>query len=1444
MTILTLLERLRELDVRVRLDGERLRVSAPPGVLTPELQRELAASKRDLIALLKAGQTDEADAPIAHIDASGPQPLSFTQERMWLLHELEPESTAYHLVQIERFRGDLDVDALARAWHGLAARHDVLRSRVRSANGVPFALVDDDLQPAAYRFEDFRGEPEDVVAERARAIVLDESERPFDLATGPLAAMVVIRVAEADHLVVLRLHHIVTDYWSQGLIRQELSALYQSALSGTPSGLPDLPVRYADFAAWHRARLEGPEGERLLGYWRHRLHGLEPLDVSGGLPQADDAVGGGEFRVELPDGLLDRLNALATRSGATLFMTTLAAFAILLFRYSGRTDFSIGTPVAGRTRREIEPLVGAFINTLVLRLRLRPQTSVREVIDLVRSVALDAFAHGDAPFERLVAALVPAREASATPLVQVLFNLLGDQPRTPVFPGLTIEPIGVGRRHAVMELALVVNAADGSVALETRRDLVFGVRPEAVLAHYVGLLEQVATDPDACIATLSLLTPAERAVLADLNRTTQPFDPDVGVEALVARQALERPEAVAVRAGDRILTYGDLEDRVCALADRLRTYGVGPGALVGVSLQRTELAPIAFLAVMRAGGAYLPLDPEFPADRLHWMIEDSQVRLVLADQASAAVLPAAPGVRVLDLGTDDDLVIAPAEHADARAACGDDLAYVLYTSGSTGRPKGVQLPRRALVNLVRATAQRPGMGPGDVLVAVTTFSFDIAVLELFLPLAVGGTVVMAARHEVVDGAALRTLIAACDATIMQATPATWRLLIAAGWQGSAAFRVFCGGEPLPPDLASQLVVRAGAVWNLYGPTETTVWSTVARVEAGGHVGIGTPLANTDVYVVDASRQVVPPGVPGELYLGGAGLARGYVNRPDLTARVFVPDAFSGRPGARLYRTGDRVRVTEAGDLEFLGRVDAQIKLRGFRIEPAEIEAVLGEHPAIAVAAVVIRERAGEPLLVAYLLTHGSDVPTDEDLRTHLLRRLPAYMVPALFRVLETFPLTPNGKIDRRALPAIPSIDGAQVPAASADDIDAIIQQILTELLGRPVSADDDFFAVGGHSLLAARVAARIEDALGVHVPLSHFFDAPTHRQLAAYVRARRQPASPATVAAPATATPFRSLVSVRTNGRGIAVFGVHAGAGQVLFYRHFARLIGEDHPFYGLQAPEGLDGLGDPYGPHRSVNSLAEQYIDEMRQVQPHGPYAIVGPCMGGNVALEMARMLREAGEVVDPLIIVDSWLWNTSDPVAVRAETHRQALSRLSWVDRVRYLAAKTRTTIAFHYRTTCDRLRAYPAYRRRAREVARAKRRGIPASPHTRDWNFLRTSIALANQHQPRPYDGRIVLIRSATYATSPWISSEQAEYMGWRGIAVGDLEILDLPGTHLEMFEPPIVADLVKIVRERLSTTVPPPDAARRTSRAADVAAATPDWSDVTHGAFVLATLLMGA
>ncbi|MBV9109091.1 MAG: amino acid adenylation domain-containing protein, partial [Gemmatimonadetes bacterium] len=1037
-------------------------------------------------------------------------PLSFAQQRLWFLDQLEPGSAAYNLPYALRLRGRLDEDALERSIEALVARHETLRTRFPGIAGQPRQVIDA-AGPISIARIDLSQLDGDAREAELRALAAAEARTAFDLAAGPLFRCTLVRLGDEENAVLFTLHHIVSDGWSTGVLVREVSALYGTLSTGRDADLPALPVQYADFAAWQRSWLSGDVLDAQLGWWRQQLAGAPPmLELPTDRPRP--RVQGGEagtLAMAIPARTERALRELSRREGGTLFMTLLAAWQLLLSKYAGQDDVSVGTPVAGRTRVETEGLIGFFVNTLVLRTDLSGDPSFRALLARVRETTLGAQQHQEIPFERLVEALAPERSLASSPLFQAMLVLQNNAQETLSLGALQAEAIAGETAAAQFDLNLALAETDDGLAglLTYRAELWDAATMERMLAHFAALLDAVTAAPDLAVSRISLLGDEERARLDAWNATEREFAAEATLAAELGAQAARTPDAVAVVFADEALTYVELDRRANRLANHLVRLGAGPEARVGICLERSAEMVVAMLAVLKAGAAYLPLDPSYPAERLAYMLEDSGAPLLVTEMALRGLVPAG-AIRVVSVDEDAEAIAASGDEAPATVLSVANAAYVIYTSGSTGRPKGVQVTHANAVAFLAAMDERVGGPVPGTWLAVTRISFDIHVLELLWTLARGFKVVVQPEPERArDGESVAEQIRRHGVTHLQCTPSLAAMLTAeAGVEALAGVeRILLGGEALPAELAAQITaVRPDGLVNLYGPTETTVWSATHAVSSGENpVAIGRPIANTRIHVVDAALARVPAGVPGELLIGGAGVTRGYLGRPSLTAERFVPDPFSATPGARLYRTGDRARWTAAGELEYLGRLDFQVKVRGFRIELGEIEAALRIHPSVRDAAVLAREDAGESRIVAYLLARDGDAADAAALKENLKARLPEYMVPAAFVALDAFPLTPNGKLDRRALPA-PAFAAEAGYVAPRTATEAVLAELFAGVLRTErVGAADDFFALGGHSLLATRLVSRVRDAFQVELPVRALFEAPTVSALAARVDALR-----------------------------------------------------------------------------------------------------------------------------------------------------------------------------------------------------------------------------------------------------------------------------------------------------------------------------------------------------
>jgi amino acid adenylation domain-containing protein len=1086
-------------EVKIEVSLRVLFECPTPAAMANDIQSQIESSqKTSAPALCAAKRGNEA-------------PLSFAQQRLWFLDQLEPGSSSYNICRAIQIRGRLDLDKLRQSLEAIVMRHEILRTTFASHDGravqvihpnarSPFALIDLTECPAT----EFRAEVE--------RLATHEQQASFDLTEGPLLRTKLLRLDDEKSLLLLTIHHIISDGWSIGLFLSELAAFYCAVQNDQAVDLPPLPIQYADYALWQRRCLNDDSLKEQLDYWKQQLQNSPPaLDLATDYPRpAAQSFRGAQQSVLLSRELSDAVQTISQREGVTPFMTLLAAFQTLLFRYSGQDDIVVGSPTAGRAMVQTENLIGLFVNTLVLRSDLSGNPSFRELLGRVREVALGAYANQDVPFERLVEELQPERSLDRTSLFQVMFTLQNTP--TPVLRenGLNLTPVRLGKTTAKFDLALEMSDEGGQLraSLEYRTDLFTATTTARMLGHFQTLLEAAAFNPAESIANTPLLTKDERQqVLLEWNETHAEFPAESCVHQLFEDQAEKAPASIAAVFEDQQLTYGELNSRANQLARYLRKQGLGPDVLVGICVERSLGMLVGLLGILKAGGAYVPLDPSFPKERLGFMIADADVRILLTEQKLVSDLPP-HHAQVVCLDSDREIIARESAENPVDAATSDNLAYVIYTSGSTGRPKGVQISHRALTNFLCSVQREPGLTSDDILLSVTTLSFDIAGLELYLPLIGGARLVIASREVSIDAIRLQEKFVETGATIMQATPATWKMLIDAGWQGNERLKILCGGEALSRELARQLLERCGQLWNMYGPTETTIWSTMCRVESPDVlISIGRPLANTEMYLLDQNLNPVPVGVAGELHIGGEGLARGYLNRPELTSEKFIRNPFSSDPGSRIYKTGDLARYLPDGKIECLGRVDDQVKIRGFRIELGEIESVLRRHESVRECVVVAREDvpAGK-LLVAYVVAACEAKIDSNELRAFMQTELPDYMTPAVMVELPELPLTPNGKVNRRALPA-PDYD-AQTQAgyvAPRTLIEELLAGIWAEVLKvSRVGVNDNFFELGGHSLLATQVVSRVLQTFGKQLPLAALFEGPTIAGMAERIEAARK----------------------------------------------------------------------------------------------------------------------------------------------------------------------------------------------------------------------------------------------------------------------------------------------------------------------------------------------------
>ncbi len=1072
----------------------------------------LSLEKRELL-LQKINQRTKKEVKTNFIKAKSRESntftLSFAQQRLWFLNQLEPNNPFYNIPGAVKLKGKLNITALEKSINEIIQRHEILRTTFKTVNGQPVQVIYPSFKltiPILDLSKSVLPEPE------IHKLISQEALATFDLESSPLLRVKLLKLNQTEYVMLFTLHHIIADGWSMGLLVEELAKNYAIFCAGEQLfPVQKLPIQYADFAVWQQEWLQNEVLEKQLNYWKQQLNNISLLALPTDKPRPIiPTFKGATYSFILSQDLTEKLQSLSRGQNVTLFMILLAAFKVLLYRYTNQDDICIGSPIANRNRPEIEKLIGFFVNTIVLRTDLSGNPTFTELLTRVQDVTLGAYSHQDLPFEKLVEELQPERNLNYNPLFQVAFQLQNTPAKTLELPELTLSQLDDDEHNtAKFDLDLCLSETDAGLIgyLEYSSELFESATIARMVVNFQNLLSGIVANPQAKISELPLLTETEKnQLLIDWNQTQIDWEQDVCIHQLIELQAQKTPDAVAVVFEGQQLTYRELNHRSNKLASYLQKLGIKADTKVGICIERSLEMVVGLLGILKAGGAYVPLDPAYPQERLSLMLEDAQVKFLLTQESLLNHLPH-HDVEIICIDKDWQKINQQNPNFKLQNIKSSHLAYIIYTSGSTGKPKGVQIDRGSVVNFLQSMQQQPGLTATDTLLAVTSISFDIAALELYLPLICGARVVLVSREVAMDGKLLSENITACDATIMQATPATWQMLITSGWVGSKQLKILCGGEALSRDLAEKLIEKSAEVWNLYGPTETTIWSAIYRVEKNQLskplVPIGRPIANTQIYILDRQLQPVQIGVSGELYIGGKGLSRGYLNRPDLTSEKFIDtNDYNNNLNPKLYKTGDLARYLADGNIEYLGRIDNQIKIRGFRIELGEIETNIRQHSNVQEAVVVAREVVlGNQQLVAYIVpisfTDTSQILLE--LRQYLHSKLPQFMIPSAFMLLDKLPLTPNGKVDTKSLPNpdLSQLERDTKYEKPRNYIEENLVRIWLKILNiETVGIYDNFFNLGGHSLLATQLMSRIRDELNVNIPLRCLFESPTIAGLA------------------------------------------------------------------------------------------------------------------------------------------------------------------------------------------------------------------------------------------------------------------------------------------------------------------------------------------------------------
>jgi len=1360
---------------------------------------DLSSRKRALLKALlqEKGVETPSQRTIPRIEKTGLVPLSFAQQRLWVLDQFELGRPSYNITAAVRLKGSLDVYIMERSLQEIVRRHETLRTAFIRVEGEPLQVVQDDVN-LPLPLVDLRGVAKEKREAQAQEVAKKEARYLFDLSKAPLLRVTLLQLKEAEYMLIIIMHHIISDGWSMGVFTREMATLYEAFSAGKPSPLPELPIQYVDFSVWQREWLQGDVLEAQTRYWKQQMGGeLTALTLPTDHPRPAVWTYQGAFEsVMLPKKLTTDLKTLSNQAGCTLFMTLLAAFKVLLHRYTRQNDIIVGSPIANRTRPEIEGLIGFFVNTLALRSDLSGNPSFREVLRRVKKVALEAYAHQDLPFEKLVMELQPERNLNHTPLFQVMFALQENPTSELGSSEILISPVDIHNDTAKFDLLLEMVQVDGRLkaSMEYSTDLFAAATITRMLQQFQTLLQGMAADPDRRISDMPLLTKAERRqMVVTWNDTRTVYPSDRCVHQLFEAQAEQTPHAIAVTCAGEEVDYQTLNGRANQLAHYLRALGVGPDVLVGICLERSIEMIVGILSILKAGGAYVPLDPSYPSERLDFMVNDTQAPVLLT-QKGLLRKPLDPKAKKIYLDADWEAIAQQSEISPVNQTTADNLAYVMYTSGSTGMPKGIGIPHRAINRLVNNTNYIQ-LGPADIIAQASNSAFDAATFEIWGALLHGAKLVIISRDVILSPQQFAAQLRAQSISTLFLTTALFNQLAS---DVPSAFQsvqhLLFGGQLVDPKWVRQVLYgdSSDRLLHVYGPTESTTfasWYLVKDVPPDAMtVPIGVPLSNTQFYVLDSNLQPSPIGVPGELYIGGDGLARGYLNHPELTARTFVPNPFSDRAGARMYKTGDLVRYLPNGNLEFIGRYDFQVKIRGFRVELGEIEVLLSQHPGVREVVVVAREDApGGKRLVAYLIPHKERSPTIDQLRTFLKEKLPDYMIPTAFVFMDVLPLTPSKKVDRRALPAPDWIkcESDEAFVAPRDPIEEALAVIWTQVLGIDrVGIRDNFFELGGHSLLAVRLMSRIRERFERDLPLSTLFQKPTIEHLAHLLSQRNEFLSES------------PLVAIQPEGSKHPFFCVHPGSGQVFPYRNLAQRLDSEQPLYGLEDPgldrgeDGFDRLGD----------MAIHYVQAIQTVQSQGPYFLGGWSFGGIVAFEMAHLLKRRGHEVGLLVLIDSGAPSLVNRYFASADDS----NLLAVIANEFSSKADNLTELTDHLQQLDPDEQLEYVLEQVDRSEYQIMNIGAPWVH--RQLQIFKARLQLALDYVPQVYPGKIVLFQAEGRRSEPrlifgidtiWSKARKfylkVTKLGWRKLAAEPIETYFIPGDHATIFIEPNVQAL---------------------------------------------------
>lgn len=1344
----------------------------------------LSPTKKALLEKLKAGKF-KAEGISKRTD-SNPVPLSFSQQRLWFIDQLYHGSPFYNILEALHFKGALNIAVLQQTLNEILRRHDAWRTIFVAVDEQPTQVVLPQLtwDLAITNLEHLSGKDWEVEVQQ---LATEEAKKAFDLSTGPLVRATLLRLSDTEHVLLLTMHHIITDGWSMGVFAREFTTLYAAFSKGQPSPLVELPIQYSDFTLWQRDRLQGKLLKTQLNYWKQQLGGELPiLQLPTDCPRPPVATfTGAKQYFTFSKTLTEALTKLSQQEEATLFMTLLAAFNTLLYRYTEQEDILVGTSIANRNQAELEGLLGLFVNTLVLRSNLSGDPSFRELVTRVREITLNAYAHQDLPFEKLVEELQPERDLSRNPLFQVMFVLQNAPMSVQEVSGLTLRALDVDSGTSQFDIFLSISESPQGLTgfLEYNTDLFDTATINRFIGNFQTLLENIVAHPNQRISQIPLVTAQEQQLLVEWNKTYADYPRDAYLHQLFEEQVARSPDALAFIDQSEQLTYRQLNQKVNQLAHYLKKLGVTAETIVAIYLERSVEMIVAILAILKAGGAYLPLDINYPVERLSFMLSDSQASVLLTQQGIIEKLPKSSTATVC-LDIDKDLIAQESQDNPKSTSVGDDrLAYVIYTSGSTGTPKGVLGTHRGTVNGLHWLWKTYPFKQKEICCQKTAISFVDSVWEIFAPLLQGIPTVIIADAIVKDPQLFLETLTHHNVTRLILVPSLLRVLLDTHshlTQNLSHLKLWItSGEALSLDLAQtfrELMPPDAKLINFYGSSEVsanvTYYDTSLLPDKVISVPIGCPIDNTQIYVLDRHLQLTPIGVVGELYIGGDGLARSYLNRPQLTQERFIDNPFLG--GTKLYKTGDLVRYLNNGQLEYLGRYDDQVKIRGFRVELGEIAGVIAQYPAIQECVVIARDDTqGDKQLIAYVVTKEENfIP---QLLQFLQQKLPVYMIPSGFLVLDAIPLTPNGKVDKRALPTDDVIrpNSTKSFVAPRNFTELALAKIWESLLNtRPIGVTDNFFDLGGHSFLALRLTAQIHERFGHNLPLSTLFENTTIEKLAKIV------------SQPTHLNSSSPIVAIQSSGSQLPFFCVHAAGGDVNNYAYLAKKLGVEQPFYALeqtpdqQEPEII-----------SVEETAAYYLKEIRAIQPEGPYLLGGWCYGGVIAFEMAQQLQRQGQTVGLLVVIDAILSDTIIKPAKDDDAKfllRLAESIKNWYD--------------INFSLSYEELQELPLHEQFHLLVRKANINMSDAEmeQHLRGYKLFKAHIQAMRNYVPQVSPDEIILLRAREQIIHDFQSPEfqtDDPLLGWGKCSSQPIKMIEVPGNHFSMFIEPHVRELAK-------------------------------------------------